>query len=466
MAQPGGARAEMTAPDKWTKPNANQRRALRTYQRVWGLHLRLQRLRDAYWAASNTKDPAASMKAIVGKDPLIDDRIYSWLKRYDPREGSCGCSMESAKPMGRPLKGGEWDESKHPRGQPDNAGQFVEKGGGAKKKQRHPVVAADKRRRVQGSRAAVKQLRATTLDRIGDVFAASMIGADIAARTSTRARAALLEQGTGFDGKPYPPTEELADFRQFLDGETKGWDVRKTSITAVHLAERARVVAEANPSLAPDMQPLIDAKKAAQEDANAASLLPAKDAYEGAPTFWRGTTLDEALALAETGEWGSPAKGFKRHATRGKFVCLSADSETAEGFSDGALIEADGDALRALANTDFDAGSPASRRPDMRLSHTSSYAKASWPEIRTHLASHFESRIADGTPVQELPVRAIHVKEGTLITAANDPNAGDGVTAKTILARLRRLGPVVVHEGGTFGFPVMDSTDKEAGGAA
>ena len=460
MAQPGGARAEMTAPDRWTRPNANQRRALRTYQRVWDLHLRLKRLRDAYWAASGTADPRKSMEAIVGKDPALDGRLYSWLKRYDPRKGECGCggggSMETAKPMGKPLiGGGEWDESKHPRGQPGNAGQFAKSPGA---RRRNPVAAADKRPVVQGSATAIRRLRASVLDRVGAAFAEAMVDANLPFKVSTTAREALLRKEPWASREQMPDEKQMRDWVDFLDANTLDWDDKRISITAARLAERARLIAEVDESLATDMEPFIAAKEEAQEIADKAAALPSREAYEQAPSFWRGTSLAEALALAETGEWGAPAEGFRRSPNRGRFVCFSADVDTGSGFADGALIEADGDALRALANTDFDAGSPVSKNPDMRAGRA-----ASWPDMRRHMAGHFESRIADETPVSLLPVRAIHVREGYLAALEGDPR--NEWTRKRALAALRRIAPVYVHTGMGFGFPSnLDSTAKTAGG--
>ena len=433
MAQPGGARAEMTAPDRWTRPNANQRRALRTYQRVWDLHLRLKRLRDAYWAASGTADPRKSMEAIVGKDPAIDDRLYSWLKRYDPRKGGCGCSsMETAKPMGKPLiGGGEWDESKHPRGQPGNPGQFAEKEGGGKAERRkgpYKVARAADRpvlRDAQRAGDAIKEEMRTDGDR---VILDVLDGADLAQAAPSAAWDALLDRADPGDA---------ALFRAVLDGKASALGAH--GVTAFYaMATLASEAAADDPSIKPAEAALDTARLEAREAGREATNKVALHAYRQAASFWRGTTQLEALNLVWYGEWG--AKAPEATTTSGAATCFSADPVTANAFSDGIILEVDGAAMRALANGEWDAGSPASVDPDTR--HAGNRKEAGggegppdWKWLQHHMAGNLESRAAHGTPLSALPLKAIHAD--ARLVEGND----------SVLEPLSRIAPVYLHDG-------------------
>ena len=433
MAQPGGARAEITAPDEWTKPNANQRRALRTYSRVWGLHLRLQRLRDAYWAASGTADPAASMKAIVGKDPEIDDRLYSWLKRYDPRQRPCGCSsMESAKPMGRPLLGKEWDESKHPRGQPDNAGQFAKVEDAQKTRGPHAVAKAVDRPVLLDAKLKGDAIKDSMKAAADHVILGVLKDAELAKKVPAAVWDRLLERAEPSDA---------ALFRVVLEGEAAA--LGDTGVVAFYgLVQLADAAAAEDPSFKPAEAVLdkarLRARAAARDSTNAVAL----QAYKQAASFWRGTSQLEALNLAWNGEWGAGAP--KATTTSGAATCFSADPVTANAFSDAIILEVDGDALRALANGEWDAGSPASVDPDTR--HAGNRKEAGggagppdWKWLQHHMAGNLESRAAHGTPLSALPVKAIHA----------DARYLEG--NEEVLAAYRKIAPVYMHDGPLHG---------------
>ena len=362
----------------------------------------------------------------------------------------------------RAALGASFEESEHPR---DDDGKFTDKEGGGG---RHAVADAVDRPSIDGSGARIAALRQEQLDNIGAAFAATIRGADLPSKVSAAARAALLKaEDRGTYGQ-YPSKDDLEKYEAFLDGRTEGWSDDRLANAASELAERASTLSGVHPALAADLAPLEDARRAARQAANDAELDAARTAYDEAPSFWRGTnSIREALTLAEVGEWGS---GYKDGDRRGLFTCFSADSHTAASFGADVIFEVYGSAMRRIANTDNDAGSPASRAPRTRLPLN---WERPWPAIRQHLASHFESRVAHGTTIEDLPLRAIHVRESALRDfVGEDPGTNDDDDDddplpdhdyESALAELSRIAPVYVHK--YTRLKEMDATGAQKEGA-
>ena len=75
-----------------------------------------------------------------------------------------------------------------------------------------------------------------------------------------------------------------------------------------------------------------------------------RQAWAEAPSFWRGTSLDELEELAKTGKIGASTK--KRDVTY-EYTGISSDQAEAKDFGkSGVVLELDSDAIRAAEGTD------------------------------------------------------------------------------------------------------------------
>ena len=394
-----------------------------------GIRALAESLRDRYraWGLGPRRAELADILRQWRPD-LPTSEIVRALRQQSPKQPATVRRSASLRARLRALKGGEWDESKHPRGQPGNAGQFVETAGGSKgsKGRIRSGSEWEKPRGDREARAALQKFREDT--DAGKTAWNEAVRLYNPAQKLLPYRAQMLKRIRGENKPGYLDRDSLHALSRLLAGraaEMSPYDLRSAA-TAASL--RSRVVDEL-----PD-----DVREAAgsfdrrlEEAAHAPELEAARIQYEKTASFWRGTTIREAVNVARNGFWGLRAGTDEK--ARGRFVSFSASPRVAGSYTQGVIFQVDGTAFRKAANTDEDAGSPVSADD-----HLSDPART--PEgQRRHMAGQAESRLASGAPLDRYPITAIHVLGMTV-----DEYEGDNDT-KNILDELGRLAPVYVH---------------------
>lgn len=120
--------------------------------------------------------------------------------------------------------------------------------------------------------------------------------------------------------------------------------------------------------------------------------------YNETPSFWRGTRtgeLDSYLANGTVGKEGIY-----------KFVSVSADHETARGFSSAVLVEYDGDSIREQGKRVTYTSDP------VKLSIADKnygYDEAVGKPYRMLYAVEQEARVPKGTPVKDMSIKSVYL---------------------------------------------------------
>ena len=319
--------------------------------------------------------------------------------------------------------GAEWDESKHPRGQPGNPGQFVEAAGGGSFAKGVQTLPRDE---------YIAELRGIVTARVGganqeaeNVAAGLRDVADSFIEAAADTRIDEDEEDGEDDEDESPPWTVLDQLRSDL----RNAGVRATTIDADTIEDWLRGGVFAGGALSPKalgiLWDAIDSVDAAGDmhsrlgDAAREADRETQAQYDTTNSFGRGMSVEEFRESAARGETGSAQsdKGF---------ASASADPAVAFGFAlntdahgDGVLVEYDGDAVRA---------SGAARPVQYNYVAQDGPAYETWDsDLPLSTAGQLEVRIKTGVPLNRLRPHSV--------TFVAEPTADDLAAAR------RMVGP-------------------------